>query len=133
MPCCNIQLNINDGDLIIAADAGLNTLNKLGIKPHLIVGDFDSHPNPNLPIEITDLDKLEEAFNYAEGVYIDFSKELSNVSESYEEEMIESIVYSLCDINGINYVYLSIDGVPLKELFFSVSVRWVLPQEARRL
>ena len=42
MPCCNIQLNINDGDLIIAADAGLNTLNKLGIKPHLIVGDFDS-------------------------------------------------------------------------------------------
>ena len=29
--------------------------------------------NPNLPLEIKDLDKLEAAFNYAEGIYLDLS------------------------------------------------------------
>lgn len=32
----------NDKDIIIAADKGLNTLEKLGIIPDLIIGDFDS-------------------------------------------------------------------------------------------
>lgn len=31
-----------EGDLVIAADGGLETLNRLGISPHLIIGDFDS-------------------------------------------------------------------------------------------
>ena len=42
MDCGNVQLNIDDNDMIIAADAGILTLNRLGITPHLIVGDFDS-------------------------------------------------------------------------------------------
>lgn len=36
------KLEINDNDFIIAADAGLLTLENLKIKPHLTVGDFDS-------------------------------------------------------------------------------------------
>ena len=31
-----------EGDLVIAADGGLEILQKLGITPHLILGDFDS-------------------------------------------------------------------------------------------
>lgn len=42
MPCGEIQLNIDDTDLIIAADAGLRNLEKSGITPNYIVGDFDS-------------------------------------------------------------------------------------------
>ncbi len=42
LPCGDIQLNIDNSDLIIGADAGITNLEKLGIKPHLIVGDFDS-------------------------------------------------------------------------------------------
>lgn len=42
LPCREIQLNIDDTDLIIAADAGLGNLNEIGITPHYIVGDFDS-------------------------------------------------------------------------------------------
>lgn len=38
-------------DYIICCDSGLKHREGLGIQPHLIVGDFDSHENPNLPIE----------------------------------------------------------------------------------
>lgn len=38
-------------DFYILCDGGLNHLEPLGIKPNLIVGDFDSHENPNLPVE----------------------------------------------------------------------------------
>ena len=42
LDCGNIQLNIDTSDTIIAADAGLEILNKLGLEPDYIVGDFDS-------------------------------------------------------------------------------------------
>lgn len=49
-------------------------------------------------------------------VYIDFNKELLNTNIDNEEKMIESIVYSLTEINGIDTIYLSINNKPLKEL-----------------
>ena len=38
-------------DYIICCDSGLKHREGLGIVPDLIIGDFDSHENPNLPIE----------------------------------------------------------------------------------
>ncbi len=37
-----IDIDIEDGDLVIAADNGLTHLQTIGIKPDIIVGDFDS-------------------------------------------------------------------------------------------
>lgn len=37
-----LKLNIEDSDLVIAADKGLLTVIKLGIEPDFIIGDFDS-------------------------------------------------------------------------------------------
>lgn len=37
-----LDMPINEGDLVIAADAGLMYLEKEGIKPDIIVGDFDT-------------------------------------------------------------------------------------------
>lgn len=37
-----IPFNKGDSDIVIAADKGLNTLQKLGVTPDLIIGDFDS-------------------------------------------------------------------------------------------
>ena len=47
-------------------------------------------------------------------VTIDFSKELLNTNN--EEKMIESIVYTLTDINGINGIYIKVDGNILEKL-----------------
>lgn len=49
-------------------------------------------------------------------VYIDFSKDILNVSKYNEELMIESIIYTITDINGIDNIYLSINKEPLKAL-----------------
>lgn len=42
---------LNPDDFNIFCDSGLFHQEALGIKPHLIVGDFDSHENPHLDVE----------------------------------------------------------------------------------
>lgn len=42
---------IRNDDYFIYCDSGLRHMEKLGVAPNLIVGDFDSHENPNLNIE----------------------------------------------------------------------------------
>ena len=51
-----------------------------------------------------------------DNVYLDFNKEILNVNEYMEESMIESIIYTLTETNGINNIYINVDGKPLKEL-----------------
>ena len=51
-----------------------------------------------------------------DSVYIDFSKEILNVNKYLEESMIESLVYTLTEINGINKIYITIDGEKLTKL-----------------
>ncbi len=38
-------------DFVVCCDSGLNHCAGLAVSPDLIVGDFDSHPNPGLPVE----------------------------------------------------------------------------------
>ena len=42
---------ITSEDYVIFCDSGLKHMQKLAVKPSLIVGDFDSHENPQLDIE----------------------------------------------------------------------------------
>lgn len=49
-------------------------------------------------------------------VYIDFSKEILSINKYIEESMLESIVFSITEINGIDSIYISVDGETLKEL-----------------
>ena len=47
---------------------------------------------------------------------INFSKELLDINEKYEEKMLESIVYTLTNIEGIDSVVIKVEGEVLKEL-----------------
>ena len=49
-------------------------------------------------------------------VTLDFSSELLNVDEKLEERLIESIIYSIVNIDGVEGLYLKIDGKDLLKL-----------------
>lgn len=46
-----VRAYIKNDDFIVACDGGLYNTDALGVTPDLIVGDFDSHPTPSLPVE----------------------------------------------------------------------------------
>jgi germination protein M len=47
---------------------------------------------------------------------INFSKEILNISKVDEEKMIETIIYSLTEIEGIKNIIIKVDGVLLNKL-----------------
>lgn len=51
-----------------------------------------------------------------DSVYLNFNKEILNVNKYLEESMIEAIVFSLTEINGINNVYINVDSKKLTKL-----------------
>lgn len=46
-----IRNGLFEDDFIVFCDSGLKHLENLQVQPSLIVGDFDSHENPNLAVE----------------------------------------------------------------------------------
>ena len=46
-----IIAHIKSDDFVIFCDSGLKHMEKLAVKPSLIVGDFDSHENPHIDVE----------------------------------------------------------------------------------
>lgn len=50
---------------------------------------------------------------------IDFSSELLEVKSGYEEKMIESIIFTLTSIDGIDKVIIKVEGKPLEKLPYS--------------
>jgi len=58
-----------------------------------------------------------------EGVLtIDFSKELLEVKSNFEEKMIESIIYTLTSIEGIDKVNIKVEGKQLERLPYSKKI-----------
>ncbi len=60
--------------------------------------------------------KLNDIKVEKDAVYLDFSSEILSVNKYIEEEMIEAIIYSVTEINGINSVYITVDSKKLTEL-----------------
>ncbi len=48
---CRIKTKLNSNDFFVFCDSGLKHMEKLGVSPDLIVGDFDSINNPNMQVE----------------------------------------------------------------------------------
>lgn len=47
---------------------------------------------------------------------IDFSEEFNNISEEYEEKLIESLIYTLTSIEGIEKIAIYVEGTKLTKL-----------------
>ena len=83
----------------------------------LVVGSRNENILPNgfrtiIPANTKILD-----VKYTNGlIEVNFSKQLLDIKEAYEEKMIEAIVYTLTSINGVNKVMISVEGKLLTKL-----------------
>lgn len=83
----------------------------------LVVGSRNENILPNgfrtiIPVNTKILD-----VKYTNGlIEVNFSKQLLDIKEAYEEKMIEAIVYTLTSINGVNKVMISVEGKLLTKL-----------------
>lgn len=83
----------------------------------LIIGGSKSNIIPNgfrsiIPsgTEIKNLDLTDKVLT------INFSKEFLDINPEYEEKMLESLIYTLTSIEGIDKVKINVEGEPLTKL-----------------
>ena len=83
----------------------------------LIIGGSKSNIIPNgfrsiIPngTEIKNIDLTDKILT------INFSKELLDINPKYEEKMLESLIYTLTSIEGIDKVKINVEGEPLTKL-----------------
>ncbi len=108
---------INDKEIITKAKKILTTLTINSEMKERIPSSF----KPIIP-ENTKIENISITENLIKVV---FSKELLNISAKDEEKMIEAIVYSLTELDGINKVMIFVGDTYLRELPNS---KKVLPQ-----
>lgn len=103
----NILLS-DSKDICIKAKELLNALIIDGEKQDIIPNGF----KPIIPANTTIND-----INYDNGVLkVDFSSEILEINEKYEEKMIEAICYTLTSIDGVNNILIYVDGQMLTKL-----------------
>ena len=76
-----------------------------------LIGNESSKFSNGLMGTIPDEVKVKEVICGSELVTIDFSKEFLDVDVSLERNMLQSIVYSILDIDGVKGVSILVDGV----------------------
>ncbi|HIS11944.1 MAG TPA: GerMN domain-containing protein, partial [Candidatus Onthocola stercoravium] len=79
-----------------------------GKKSNIIPNGFKSIIPPET--QILDLQLQEGTLT------INFSKELLDINEKYEEKMLEAIIYTLTSIESIDNVIIQVEGEPLTKL-----------------
>ncbi len=110
----------------------LNTNNYLVKTNLLIEGDnpIDKAKNivkcltinqyPNLPGGFTGIipsnTSLKEVTLENGNLTLDFSEEFNSISQALEERMVESLVYSLTSLDGVESISLKVEGVPFTSL-----------------
>ena len=72
---------------------------------------FPAGLHPTIPLGTT-VKKIQIEGNF---VLINFSKELLRVQEDKEKKMIESIVHSILDLDGLDTLTIQVEGETLKE------------------
>ena len=102
------RINVNNKDELSKATDLIDGLTTNGKKKDIIPNGFKSI----LPVNTKVLDlKLNNGI-----LTINFSKELNNISNEYEEKLIESLAYTLTSIKGIDKIEIFVEGNKLTYL-----------------
>lgn len=103
-----IQMKGCDCDAVETAKDVLQGLIIDGEKSHIIPNGFRSLIPSGTEILNINLDNKVLTIN--------FSKEILDINEKYEDKMIESIIFSLTSIEGIDKVVIQVEGEVLSKL-----------------
>lgn len=102
------KISVNNKDELSKASDLIETLTINGKKKDIIPDGFSSL--------LPDSTKVLN-LNLKEGILtINFSKELLNIKEEYEEKLIEALTYTLTSINGIDKIAIYIEDKKLESL-----------------
>ncbi len=97
----------NQNELTKASDL-IETLTINGKKAAIIPSGFKSLLPPNTKVlDLTLKDKI---------LTINFSKEFNNVKREYEEKLVEALIYTLTNIDGIDKIIIKVAGEQLSAL-----------------
>lgn len=102
------KINVNSNDIISKSTDLIEALTIDGKKKEIITNGFNALLPKNTKVNNL---LLENGI-----LTIDFSSEFNNVDAKYEERLIESLVYTLTNIDGIDKIEILIDGSKLTKL-----------------
>lgn len=103
-----VLISASNDSIISKATSLIDALTIGGKKENVIPNGFRSIiPSGTKVIDI----ELEDGV-----LVINFSKDILDIDKKYEDKMIESLIYTLTSINGIDSIKLLVDGKELKKL-----------------
>lgn len=103
-----VKISANNKDTISKSKDLIEALTKEGKKKDIIMNGFKALLPQNTKLLNIALDN---------GILcIDLSKEFNNISLEYEEKLIESLVYTLTSIDGVDKIEILIEGKKLTNL-----------------
>lgn len=83
----------------------------------LTIDSNESDYLPNGFVSIIPKNTKLLSYNLNDGLLeLNFSKEFLNISNSDEEKLIESLVYSLCELDNVNSLIIQIEGIKMTQL-----------------
>ena len=103
-----VLISASNDSIISKATSLIDALTIGGKKENVIPNGFRSIiPSGTKVIDIEPEDGV---------LVINFSKDILDIDKKYEDKMIESLIYTLTSINGIDSIKLLVDGKEIKKL-----------------
>ena len=112
---------IDTNNFVAMTKVNVESLNKEKVAREILEilikdGEYESKIPSGFKSIIPSETKINSIVLEKDIIKIDLSKDMFNVKEEYEEKMIESIIFSLTSIEGINKVIIFNDGEILTKL-----------------
>ncbi len=106
---------LDKNDLVSMTKVNINTDDLIRESISTLTMGADNVPlgfEPIIPFNTKLID-----YSLVDGILkVNFSKEFLNIKIDYEEKLIQSLIYSLTAIDGVNGIIIFVDGVQLTEL-----------------